>query len=84
MKLQLPDWTEQEGMYQLKLGDFLDELTVKGIEILGKNENPQEYFDTRITTRNLYDSIVGIGNAQIKLYKVAARRAGGDNRQLAD
>lgn len=74
LKLQLPDWTEQEGMYQLKLGDFLDELTVKGIEILEKNENPQEYFGTRITTKNLYDSIVGIGNVQIKLYKVEAQR----------
>ncbi len=74
LKLQLPDWTEQEGMYQLKLSDFLDELTAKGVEILEKNENPQEYFGTRITTRNLYDSIVGIGNVQIKLYKVEAQR----------
>ncbi|MDE6619533.1 MAG: hypothetical protein K2K74_03405 [Lachnospiraceae bacterium] len=74
LKLQLPDWTEQEGMYQLKLSDFLDELTTKGVEILEKNENPQEYFGTRITTRNLYDSIVGIGNVQIKLYKVEAQR----------
>ena len=74
LKLQLPDWTEQEGMYHLKLGDFLDELTTKGVEILGKNENPQEYFGTRITTKNLYDSIVGIGNVQIKLYKIEAQR----------
>lgn len=74
LKLQLPDWTEQEGMYQLKLGDFLDELTTKGIEILERNENPQECFGTRITTKNLYDSIVGIGNVQIKLYKVEAQR----------
>ncbi len=74
LKLQLPDWTEQEGMYQLKLSDFLDELTTKGVEILEKNENPQEYFGTRITTRNLYDSVVGIGNVQIKLYKVEAQR----------
>ena len=41
---------------------------------LQKNENPQEYFGTRITTRNLYDSIVGIGNVQIKLYKIEAQR----------
>ena len=74
LKLQIPDWTEQEGMYQLKLSDFLDELTLKGIEILEKNENPQEYFGTRITTKNLYDSIVGIANVQIKLYKVEAQR----------
>ncbi len=74
LKLQIPDWTEQEGMYQLKLSDFLDELTLKGVEILEKNENPQEYFGTRITTKNLYDSIVGIANVQIKLYKVEAQR----------
>ena len=74
LKLQLPDWTEQEGMYLLKLNDFLDELTAKGVEILEKNENPQEYFGTRITTRNLYDSIVGTGNVQIKLYKIEAQR----------
>lgn len=74
LKLQLPDWTEQEGMYQLKLSGFVDELTAKGIEILEKNENPQEYFGTRITTRNLYDSIVGIGSVRIKLYKVEAQR----------
>lgn len=74
LKLQLPDWTEQEGMYQLKLNDFIDELTIKGVEILEKNENPQEYFGTRITTKNLYDSIVGIGNVQIKLYKIEAQR----------
>lgn len=74
LKLQLPDWTEREGMYMLKLNDFLDELTVKGVEILEKNENPQEYFGTRITTRNLYDSIVGTGNVQIKLYKIEAQR----------
>lgn len=74
LKLQLPDWMEQDGLYRLKLGDFLDELTDKGIVILEKNENPQEYFGTRITTRNLYDSIVGIGNVQIKLYKIEAQR----------
>lgn len=74
LRLQLPDWDGQEGMYQLKLNDFLDELTVKGVEILEKNENPQEYFGARITTKNLYDSIVGIGNVQIKLYKIEEQR----------
>lgn len=74
LKLQIPDWAQQEGMYHLKLSGFLDELTAKGVEILEKNENPQEYFGTRITTKNLYDSIVGIGNVQIKLYKIEAQR----------
>lgn len=74
LKLQLPDWSQQEGMYLLKLQDFLEELTTRGVEILEKNENPQEFFGTRITTKNLYDSIVGTGNVQMKLYKVEAQR----------
>lgn len=74
LRLQLPDWAQQEGMYQLKLNDFLDDLTIKGVEILEKNENPQDYFSARITTKNLYDSVVGIGNVQIKLYKIEAQK----------
>lgn len=74
LKLQLPDWEENLGMYQVRLSDFIDDLTQKGIEIFEKNENAQEYFGTRLTTRNLYDQVVGIGNVQIRLYKVEEQR----------
>lgn len=74
LKLQLPDWSQNENLYHIRMSDFLDELTNKGIEILEKNENPQEYFGTRVTTRNLYDTVVGIGNIQIKLYKIEEQR----------
>lgn len=74
LRLQIPDWEENEGLYRQRLNDFMEELTRKGMEIYERNENPSEYFGTRITTRNLYDTIVGIGNIQIRLYKIEAQR----------
>jgi len=74
LKIQLPDWEENENLYQVRLQDFIDELTEKGIEIYEHNENAQEYFGAKMTTRNLYDTIIGIGNVQIRLYKIEEQR----------
>lgn len=74
LKLQLPDWEENAGMYQLRLNDYIDELTGKGIAIFERNENAQEYFGSCLTTKKLYDRVVGIGNVQIRLYKVEEQR----------
>lgn len=74
LRIQIPNWENNEGLYRQRLDDFLTELTQKGVEIYEKNENPAEYFGTRITTKNIYDTIVGIGNIQIKLYKIEEQR----------
>lgn len=74
LKIQLPSWEENQSIYQLRLQEFVDELRKKGIEIFERNENAQEYFGTQMTTRNLYDTVVGIGNVQIRLYKIEEQR----------
>lgn len=74
LKIQLPSWEENEGMYHIRLQDFIDELTRKGIAIFERNENAQEYFGTQLTTKNLYDIVIGIGNVQIRLYKIEEQR----------
>lgn len=74
LKIQLPAWEENENLYHIRLQDMIDELTQKGIGIFERNENAQEYFGTRMTTRSLYDTVVGIGNVQIRLYKIEAQR----------
>lgn len=74
LKLQLPDWEENAGLYRLRLEDFIDKITMEGVELFEKNENAQEFFGSGITTRNLYDQVVGIGNVQIHLYKIEAQR----------
>ncbi|MDO4272900.1 MAG: hypothetical protein Q4D16_04450 [Eubacteriales bacterium] len=74
LKIQIPEWEENESLYRIRLQDFIDQVTQKGISIFRQNENAQEYFGTQITTRNLYDTIVGIGNVQIRLYKIEEQR----------
>ena len=74
LRLQIPDWEENEGLYHQRLEDFMDELTRNGVEIYERNENAADYFSSRVTTKNLYDTIVGIGNIQIKLYKIEEQR----------
>ena len=74
LKIQIPDWEENAGLYHLRLEDFIDKITMEGVERFEKNENAQEFFGSAITTRNLYDQVVGIGNVQIHLYKIEAQR----------
>ncbi|MCI8377749.1 MAG: hypothetical protein HFH72_04420 [Lachnospiraceae bacterium] len=74
LKIQLPEWDENVGVYHLRLIDFIDEITQKGVALFEQNENAQEFFGTQVTTKNLYDTVVGIGNVQIKLYKIEEQR----------
>lgn len=74
LRIQIPDWEENAGLYHLRMEDFIDKVTMEGVELFERNENAQEFFGSSITTRNLYDQVVGIGNVQIHLYKIEAQR----------
>ncbi len=74
LKILLPEWEENENLYRIRLQDMIDKVTQKGLELFEKNENAQEYFGIQITTKNLYDTVVGIGNVQIRLYKIEEQR----------
>lgn len=74
LQLLLSGWEENERIYRQRLDDFLSELTRTGVEIYEKNENAADYFGSRVTTKNLYDSVAGLGNIQIRLYKIEEQR----------
>lgn len=74
LKIELPDWAENESLYELRLQDYIDDITAKGIALLEENKNVQEYLGTKVTTKSLYDAVVGIGNIQIRLYKIEEQR----------
>ena len=74
LKLLLPKWEEQENLYKQRLRDFLDLLTERGVQILEKNEPIDEVVGSQMTTKNLYNEVVGIGNIEIKLYKIEEER----------
>lgn len=74
LRIKLPDWTEQEMLYLTRLRDFIDGLTESGLYRLERNESIEELIGSQMTTKNLYDTVVGIGNIEIKLYKVEEQR----------
>ncbi len=74
LKMELPLWEEHVSLYQLRLQDMIDSITGKGLQILNENKNIQEYLGTQLTTKNLYDAVIGIGNVQIRLYKIEEQR----------
>ena len=74
LRMDLPDWMENENLYRLRLQDYIDDVTARGIALLEENRNLQEFLGARMTTKGLYDGVVGIGNVQIRLYKIEAQR----------
>ena len=70
LKVILPVWEDNEKLYSLRLSDFVDEITEEGIRLFENNENAQEYIGRKVTSKNLYDTVVGTGNVQIQLYKI--------------
>ena len=74
LKVILPVWEDNEKLYSLRLSDLVDEITEEGIRLFENNENAQEYIGRKVTSKNLYDTVVGIGNVQIQLYKIEEQR----------
>jgi len=74
LRIRLPEWEDQESLYKIKLQDFMEEITKRGLQRLDNNENIEEMIGAFATTKNLYDTIVGIGNIDIKLYKIESQR----------
>lgn len=74
LKVILPVWEDNEKLYSLRLSDFVDEITEEGIRLFENNENAQEYIGRKVTSKNLYDTVVGTGNVQIQFYKIEEQR----------
>lgn len=74
LKVILPVWEDNEKLYSLRLSDLVDEITKEGIRLFENNENAQEYIGRKVTSKNLYDTVVGTGNVQIQLYKIEEQR----------
>ena len=74
LKVIVPVWEDNEKLYSLRLSDLVDEITEEGIRLFENNENAQEYIGRKVTSKNLYDTVVGTGNVQIQLYKIEEQR----------
>ena len=74
LRIQVPDWETEREHFRLKLHDYFENIVKLGIETIEKNGNLTEFLGRVITTRKLYDDVVGIQNVKIRLYKIEAER----------
>lgn len=59
LRITLPDWIEQQSISQIRMDDFLSGVTNQCLSLLNENRNIEEFIGTQVTTKNLYDTIVG-------------------------
>ena len=74
LKIELPDWEENKNLFRTKIRDYLESLISLSLEALKKGENIHEPVGLALTTRELFDQIIGIPNVKISLLKVEAQR----------
>ncbi|MGL6058274.1 MAG: hypothetical protein ACRC17_08150 [Culicoidibacterales bacterium] len=74
LRIILPDWEQNISTSHIKMADFLASITNQCLEIYAINGNVEEFIGSQITTKNLYDTIIGTANVQIKLFKIEEQR----------
>lgn len=74
LKLQLPDWEESANIYHRSITDLVDTIAEKGLAKLSKGEPLTELLGKLLTTKELFDAVVGINNVYVQMFKVEAQR----------
>lgn len=66
----VPDWSENQDLYKVKLKNYIEQLRNQCIITLEKNESIEEIISNTINTSKLYDEVVSLSSINIKLYKI--------------
>ncbi len=74
LKITVPSWEENKELYQVRVRDFVSSFIQMGMETIEQNQNIEEFLGKVITTKRLYDEVVGMGNVGVRLYKIEAER----------
>lgn len=74
LKLQLPDWEESANIYHRSITDLVDTIAEKGLAKLSEGEPLAELLGKLLTTKELFDAVVGINNVHVQMFKVEAQR----------
>ena len=74
LRIELPLWSEKESAYRTRIEEKVEALTRRGIDLLEKEDTLHDFIGKRLTTRELYDDVIGIANIHIELFKIEAQR----------
>lgn len=68
LSINQPEWDNE--LFMVKIKDYFEGVVNKCSDFLSLGNSIDDYISKEITTRNLYDQIIGINKVDIKLYKV--------------
>lgn len=74
LRIIVPDWESNRELYRIRLHDYVEHFVKSGIDSVEKNENVEELLGKLITTKKLYNEVVGTANIEIRLYKIEEER----------
>lgn len=74
LKISLPNWEDNSFQFEKRLSEFVDNLLLRCLAILEQNQNIEEEIARQLTTKQLYDTVVGTGTIGIQLHKIEEQR----------
>ncbi len=74
LTVSIPSYSENEEIYRIRVRDYLEVIVKHCMGLCRQNQNMDEYIGTKVNIRELFDSVVGVGNVQIRLYKIERQR----------
>lgn len=77
LRIELPDFSANESTYRQHLDSMFDSLVADGLAALGPDLKKTALHDLvgrRLTTRELYNEVVGTASVHIHLHKIEANR----------
>lgn len=74
LRIQVPSWEDNKDNFTFRLKEFIDNLIESGLKCIMDNLNLEEMIGLRLTSKALYDEVIGISKIIIKLYKIESQR----------
>jgi hypothetical protein len=74
LNIKVPEWEKEKEHFANKLHDYFESVVQMGLDTIEKGGNLLEQLGKLIVARKLYDEVVGVGNVEIKLYKIEEGR----------
>ena len=74
LNIEIPPWDENREAYLQRMDSFVTSIDEKSSDILDRGESVEDFLSSIITASSLFDQVVGVGNADIRIYKVEQNR----------
>lgn len=74
LNIAVDSFIDNKELYKIKLKEYIETIRDRSLKELESNNNIEDIVSNRINTFKLYDEVIGVGNVNIKLYKIEEDR----------